>query len=130
MTPVADESLDSLRAANVRLQTDNTQLRAMVEELRDAVTALRATVAKQDAHIHRLVKLTFGVRSERRDGPTLFDNTPPDEATATPPEEPTPSDTPLSQSRRRGHGRKKKPADLPRQRDEIDFTEAVCDPRR
>ncbi len=102
---------------------DNTQLKSLVDELRDALAEVRATVAKQDAHIHRLVKMTFGCRSERRVGPTLFDDVPtPDEPPA-----PTPaaaSDIAVSPHRRRGHGRKKKPLDLPRQREEVDLTDA------
>ena len=114
-----------LHADNARLHTDNTQLQSLVEELRDALAELRTTVAKQEAHIHRLVKMTFGCRSERREGPTLFDDVPIPDAPVLPPDPPpAASDIPPALVRRRGHGRKKKPTDLPRQRHEIDLTEA------
>ena len=91
---------------------------------------LRATVEKQQAHIDRLVRMTFGRRSERVTGPTLFDDLPdagPDSRPADPPAAPDPppdSATP----KRRGHGRRPRPADLPRERVEIDLTDAekVC----
>ena len=70
----------------------------------------------------------FGRTSERIEGPTLFDDLPDDE-----PEEPVvpPPGTPEPDelvSRRKGHGRKPNPANLPRRREEIDLSDAekVC----
>ena len=54
-------------------------LRAMVEELQKTVADLRRTIEAKDAHIHRLVKMAFGSRSERIEGPTLFDGLVPPE---------------------------------------------------
>ena len=118
--PAASDELDGLRAEAAHLQRVNEELIATVAEL-------RAAVEKQQAHIDRLVRMTFGRRSERLAGPTLFDAlpdpepAPPTGADAQPvPEPPTDSTT----RRRRGHGRRPRPADLPRERVEIDLTEA------
>jgi transposase len=92
------------------------------------VADLRKQIDAQQAHIHRLVKMTFGRSSERAEGPTLFDGLDP-EPEATPvvvaeavaePEAPTP--------RRKGHGRRPKPKDLPRRPEVIDLSDAekVC----
>ncbi len=100
---------------------------AVVAELRGVVTDLRKQVEAQQAHIHRLVKLAFGRGGERVEGPTLFDGIDPPEA-----EVPTPVDHPTLEAppptKRTGHGRRRKPADLPRRREEIDLTDAekVC----
>ena len=42
-------------------------------ELRGVVAELRKQIEAQQAHIHRLVKITFGRGGERVEGPTLFD---------------------------------------------------------
>lgn len=101
---------------------ENAHLKAMVAELRDTVAELRQQIESQQAHIHRLVKLTFGRGGERVLGPTLFDAmTPPEPVTplvdAKPVEEP-------ATSKRKGHGRKKLPHDLPRQREVLDLGDA------
>lgn len=98
-------------------------LREQVAQLLSLVQQLRGTIEKQQAHIAKLVKMTFGHRGERIEGPTLFDglaDEPPPSDIAVAPEDPTP--------KRKGHGRKKNPADLPRKREEIDLSEAekVC----
>jgi transposase len=102
-------------------------LRATVGELLGVVADLRRTVEAQRAHIHKLVKLTFGPRGERVAGPTLFDAVPPADPADVPP---PPGDTPASPSvsARPGHGRRRKPADLPRERVVIDLSDAekVC----
>jgi transposase len=101
---------------------------AVIAELRAVVADLRKQIDAQQAHIHRLVKKTFGRSSERADGPTLFDGLEP-EADPTPavvveaapePDGVTP--------RRQGHGRRPKPTDLPRRPEVIDLSEAekVC----
>jgi hypothetical protein len=108
------------------LRAEVAHLRRVNRELLDTVAELRATVERQQAHIDKLARMTFGRRSERVTGPTLFDDIPdpdpPPPAAAAragpdPPPEPTPP-------RRRGHGRRPRPADLPRERVEIDLTEA------
>jgi transposase len=116
--PAPDAELTALRA-------EAAHLRRVNQELLTTVAELRATVEKQQAHIDRLVRRTFGRRSERVAGPNLSDEVPdPDPSPAAetlsttnpPPEAATP--------RRRGHGRRPLPADLPRERVEIDLTDA------
>jgi len=78
-------------------------LRATVAELQGVVADLRRQIETQQARIDRLVKLAFGRRAERVEGPTLSDAPPP----APPDPPPTPSrDTPPSPATRRGHGRR------------------------
>jgi transposase len=122
--PESDAELIALRAEVAHLRRVNAELLGTLAEL-------RATVERQQTHIDKLVRMTFGRKSERViTGPTLFDDiTDPD-----PP--PPPSDTPVepvpppepATSKRRGHGRRPRPADLARERVEIDLTEAekVC----
>jgi transposase len=118
--PAASDELAGLRVETAHLRRVNEELLATVAEL-------RATVEKHQAHIDRLVRMTFGRRSERVAGPTLFDALPDPEPT-----QPAAAEAPtvLEQStesaaqRRRGHGRRPRPADLPRERVEIDLTEA------
>ena len=106
-----------------RLRADNDHLRQQVRQLLATVAELRGTVEKQQAHIERLVRLSFGRKSERVEGPTLFDACPPPEpATAEPPA--APPAIPVTAHRRRGHGRQPLPRDLPREPVEIDLSEA------
>src|SRR5215471_829324 len=111
-TPAAE--LDRLRAEAAHLRRVNQELLATVAEL-------RATVEKQQAHIERLVRLTFGRRSERLTGPTLFDGLAGPEPTPEP--EPGPTPPPEPATSRRGHGRRCRPADLPREEVILDLTE-------
>ena len=70
--------------------------------------------------------MTFGRKSERVTGPTLFDDIPdpdPPLPAADAPAAPDPPPEPAT-PKRRGHGRRPRPADLPRERVEIDLTEA------
>ena len=100
---------------------------AVIVELRGVVAELRKQIESQQAHIHRLVKMTFGRGGERVEGPTLFDaTTPPDALLPAPAERPTPDST--LPTKRKGHGRRGKPKDLPRRREEIDVSDAekVC----
>src|SRR5262245_22452189 len=101
---------------------------AVIAELRGVVVELRKQIDAQQAHIHRLVKMTFGRSSERADGPTLFDGLDPEA-------EPTPTivveaspEADTVPPRRRGHGRRGKPKDLPRRPELIDLSDAekVC----
>src|SRR5277367_2787543 len=81
-----------------------THAEAMIAELRGVVAELRKQIDAQQAHIHRLVKITFGRSSERVQGPTLFDTTPEPEVESPPPVEP-PASTGLPATKRKGHGR-------------------------
>lgn len=121
--PIPDADLAALRAEVAHLRRVNQELLATVAEL-------RAIVERQQAHIDRLVRMTFGRRSERVTGPTLFDDAPdadPKIPAADLPVAPDPSPE-SAPAKRRGHGRRPRPADLPRERVEIDLTEAekVC----
>jgi hypothetical protein len=104
-----------------------THAEAVIAELRGVVTALRKQIESQQAHIHRLVKVTFGRGGERAQGPTLFDGMVLREA-----EVPTPAEPPAPEARtvtkRKGHDRRCKPKDLPRRREEIDlsYAEKLC----
>lgn len=126
LDPMAEIAV--LRAENAALRAENAHLRAMVEELQKTVAELRRTIEAKDAHIHRLVKMAFGSRSERVEGPTLFDSLVPPEPAVVDPiltDEPLPATT---TSKRKGHGRRAKPKELPRRRELIDLTESekIC----
>src|SRR5262245_383719 len=89
-------------------------------------SAVSAPRPRKQAHIDRLVRMTFGRRSERVPGPTLFDGLP-DPGPAPPAaDSPPAAETPAESAahRRRGHGRRPRPADLPGERVEIDLSEA------
>ena len=105
-----------------------THADAVIAELCGVVADLRKQVEAQQAHIHRLVKLTFGRGGERVEGPTLFDGIAPLEAEAPPPVEPSTPD-PRAPRKRKGHGRRRKPADRPRRPEVIDLSDAekVCE---
>ena len=108
--------------ANTDLRQKLTQAEAVIVELRGVVTELRKQIESQQAHIHRLVKITFGRGGERIEGPTLFDGlVMPDAVINSPSEPPQPETTPAT--KRKGHGRRCKPKDLPRRREEIDLNE-------
>jgi transposase len=118
MGPTPAAELDELRAEAAHLRRVNQELLATVAEL-------RATIEKQQAHIDRLVRMTFGRRSERVTGPTLFDDLPepvPLPVASSPPAPASPPDSVTP--KRRGHGRRPLPADLPRERVEIGLTDA------
>src|SRR3954452_25029577 len=104
-----------------------THAEAVIAELRGVVAKLRKQIESQQAHIHRLVKITFGRGGERVQGPTLFDGMAVPDAEAPPPVEPPAPEAPPAM-KRKGHGRRRKPKDLPRRREEIDLSEAekVC----
>jgi transposase len=104
-----------------------THAEAVIAELRGVVAELRTQIESQQAHIHRLVKITFGRGGERVEGQTLFDGmSVPDAEVPTPARPPAPEAPPAT--RRKGHGRRCKPKDLPRRLEEIDLSEAekVC----
>src|SRR5436309_15814027 len=85
---------------------------AVIVELLGVVAELRKQIESQQAHIHRLVRITFGRGGERVEGPTLFDGMAvPDAEVPTPVAPPAPEAPPAM--KRRGHGRRRKPKDLP-----------------
>src|SRR5271165_1112262 len=117
--PLTDETSD--------LRQKLTHAEAVIAELRGVVSELRKQIESQQAHIHRLVRMTFGRGGERVEGPTLFDGMAvPETEVPTPVELPTPEAP--SEAKRKGHGRRCKPKDLPRRREEIDLSDAekVC----
>jgi hypothetical protein len=99
----------------------------VIAELRGVVAELRKQIESQQAHIHRLVKMTFGHGGERVLGPTLFDGMALPEAEVSTLVEPPIPEAPLA-TKRKGHGRRCKPKDLPRRREVIDLSEAekIC----
>src|SRR5579871_4973566 len=102
------------------LPDDTGVLKQMVAELLATVTQLRTTIDKQQAHIQHLVRLTFGRRSERVEGPTLFDlSAPAEEVMSAPPPDVV---GPQVVGKRRGHRRRPRRADLPREREVLDLT--------
>ncbi|MGE3806411.1 MAG: IS66 family transposase [Gemmataceae bacterium] len=100
-----------------------TTCHQMLRELLTTVAELRTKVDKQQAHIQYLVRMTFGRRSERVEGPTLFDGLADPEA-ASRPTAPEPEPAEVVVKKRRGHGRRKRPVELPRQQEVLDLTEA------
>ena len=123
MAMTIEQDVHSLGEQVTRLLAENTQLKAQLAEVLALVQQLRGTIEKQQAHIAKLVKMTFGRSGERVEGPTLFDGldaepVPPTKVEAIP-------DAPVELVvKRKGHGRKPNPADLPRKREEIDLAEA------
>ena len=69
------------------LQQEVVLLREQVAQLLAINTQLRQQIDRQQVQIDRLIKIAFGHKSERVEGPTLFDDLLDD---------PIPSDTPLS----------------------------------
>jgi len=109
--------------ATTRLPEDVATCQQMLRELLATVAALRATVDQQQAHIQYLVRMTFGRRSERVEGPTLFDGlTDPQPEPAPAPAEAQTEEVVVRQQHR-GH-RRQRPGDLPRQHEVLDLTEA------
>lgn len=108
-------------AATGSIPNDLGTCQQMVRELLATVADLRATIDKQQAHIHYLVRMTFGRRSERLTGPTLFEDF------ARPEPKPAPSLAAAKEvvaAKRPGHGRRSHGGELPREPIEIDLTEA------
>jgi transposase/uncharacterized coiled-coil protein SlyX len=111
----------SLPPNAARLPHDPGVLKQLVDELLATVTRLRTTIDQQQAHIQPLVRMTFGRRTERAEEPTPFDlDRPPDELPAPSPEASVPEVT----VKRRGHGCRDRPSNLPREREVLDLTEA------
>src|SRR5262249_44032351 len=113
------------------LRAEAAHLRRVNQELPATAGELRATVERQQAHIDRLVRMTVGRPPERGARPAPFDrppDPPPGAAHGPPPPRPPPPPPPpppdAAPPRGGGHGRRPRPADLPRERVEIDLTEA------
>src|SRR4051794_26606181 len=118
MDPTAAAELDHLRGEVAHLRRGNQEPLA-------TGAGLRSPVEKPEGPLHRLGGLGFGRRSERVTGPTLFDDLPDPEPLPITDAPPVPESPPDSATpRRRGHGRRPLPADLPRERVEIDLTDA------
>ena len=87
------------------------------------------TIATQQATIDRLLRQHFGRSSERDTGPTLFDGIDDNELSINDSEvstidnEMSTIDNEVSSKKRKGHGRRKPPRDLPVERVEIDLPE-------
>jgi transposase len=109
--------------AAVPLPDDSHVLQQMIRELLTTVGQLRSTIDKQAAHIQYLVRMTFGRRSERIEGPTLFDALPAPEA-APPPLDPEPEPQTTVVVKRKSHGRRQHAVDLPCEREVLDLSEA------
>jgi len=120
--PAADTDADLASA----LRAENAHLRGQVQQLLATVTELRTTVEKQQAHIDYLVRMTFGRRSERVEGPTLFDGLPESDPPPAAADEPAADepDIPVRGHTRRGHGRRPLARELPRESVPLDLTEA------
>jgi transposase len=101
---------------------------AVIAELRGVVADLRKPVEARQAHIHRLAMMTFGRGGERVEGPTLCAGIELPEAESPPPSDEPPAPGQLPPKKRKGHGRRSKPADLPRRLELIDLSDAekVC----
>src|SRR5437016_3030238 len=103
------------------LPDDLATCQQMLRELLVTVAQMRITIARQQERIDYLARMTFGRRSERVEGPTLFDDLPNPE-----PPPPAPIQEPLPEvvvQKRRGGGRRKRPDHLPRERQVLDLTE-------
>lgn len=109
---------------NASLPADVATLQQMVRELLGTVAELRTTIVKQNERIDYLARQLYGRRSERLEGPTLFDEL----AVPDSPDSPAaPEPVKVEEEvvvKQKGHGRKPKPRDLPRERVELDLTEA------
>ncbi len=70
---ITDRGLGSLAGLKRLTYLNLTHAEAVIAELRGVVAELRTRIDAQQAHIHRLVKMTFGRSSERVESPTLFD---------------------------------------------------------
>jgi transposase len=99
-------------------------LKQMVRELLATVGHLRSNIDQMQGRIDYLARMHYGRRSERMEGPSLFDGfTPPEpqkEEEAALPPEPEPTVVP----KRKKHGRQRRLQELPRERVGIDVTEA------
>jgi transposase len=114
------------------LPDDPLTLQAMVRELLEALATQRRETEALRTRLDQLLRRLYGPKSEKvSNTPSLFEDEPSDDTTgdnalslATPPE--LPDEVPVAKKRR--HGRRRLPRDLPRQRIEHDLTdeEKLC----
>jgi transposase/uncharacterized coiled-coil protein SlyX len=106
------------------LPDDPAVLQQMIRELLEQLAASRRDSDQLRQRLDQLLRRLYGPRTEKTDPhqPLLFDEPPPEPAPPPPPE-PAAAATP-----RAGHGRRRLPADLPRQRVvyELPLAERLC----
>jgi transposase len=106
------------------LPDDPRTLQAMVRELLDALAAERRTSTALRTRLDQLLRRLYGPKSEKvSNTPSLFENEPSDNALSLPPPPEPESEVPPPH-KKRWHGRRRLPRDLPRQRVEHDLTDA------
>jgi len=107
----------------LHLPDDLPTCHQMLRELLETVAQLRATIERQQTQIDYLLRRTFGRRSERVEGPTLFDGLldPEPEPPAAPPPEPVEE---VVVKKGGSSRRRKSREDLPRRHEVLDLTEA------
>ena len=103
------------------LPDDPVLLQGMIRELLAALQAERHQREHLEQRLDQLLRRLYGPRSEKIVGPTLFDAFAPPAEPPPPPPEPVPES---AAKKKQGHGRRRLPADLPRQRLVHDLSEA------
>jgi hypothetical protein len=108
----------------VAIPDDLSACQRMLRETLQALTQRDRELGGLRHRLDQLLRRLYGPRAERFDPnqPTLFDPYPPPE----PPPFPGPNEpeTPAARRKKKGHGRRALPKDLPRRREEHDLTEA------
>ena len=107
------------------LPDDPLILQGMIRELLAALQAERHQREHLEQRLDQLLRRLYGPRSEKIVGPTLFDAFTPPAESAPPTQcpEPEPESEPVVK-KKRGHGRRRLPEDLPRQRIVHDLSDA------
>jgi transposase len=106
------------------LPDDPLTLQAMIRELLDALAAERRASETLRTRLDQLLRRLYGPKSEKvSNTPSLFDNPPSDNAVSLDPL-PEPADEIDNAPKKRRHGRRRLPRELPRQRVEHDLTDA------
>jgi transposase len=111
--------------ADVALPDDLDTLKAMIRELLVALHDKDRALSGVQQRLDQLLRRLYGPKSERfrPDQPGLFDQLLGNEPEA-PPADAKPADEPAAPPRRKGHGRRRLPADLQRERVVHDLPEA------
>jgi transposase len=111
--------------ADVALPDDLDTLKAMIRELLVALHDKDRALSGVQQRLDQLLRRLYGPKSERfrPDQPGLFDQLLGNEPEA-PPADEKPADEPAAPPRRKGHGRRRLPADLQRERVVHDLPEA------
>jgi transposase len=108
------------------LSDDPVVLQGMIRELLELLHRREGELEQVRNRLDQVLRHLYGPRSEKRPaGPTLFDGVAPS-PTDTPPSSPTETPTPVAPTppQKNRHGRRKLPADLPRERVPHDLSEA------